>query len=345
MDVATSSTEIQKGSKSFAQRASRRLREELARRLKTPTGLRMLNNYLYDALRFTGASTALRQSKDQEALSSQLVFQYHKLEKGLALPTPKPGFGGVVVKRIDGLVRQYIGLYGVDETVSDTLGALRTFVAESQKGGHEFPLANKLIAEYGHGGRGGVIAVTREAIHAHRLNDPEAFFANRYSIRNFAPEPVDRSLLERAVRMAQKTPSVCNRQCGRVHVFTTPDLKRQALSFQNGNRGFGHLASAVIVVTADMRGFLSVGERNQAWVDGGLFAMSVNYALHALGLGACMLNWSVEDKVDRAMRKAMRIPDHEAVITMMAVGNIPEQLRVAQSPRKPLEQVARFDGQ
>jgi nitroreductase len=111
------------------------------------------------------------------------------------------------------------------------------------------------------------------------------------------------------------------------------------LSFQNGNRGYGDQAGAVLLITADMRAFTMLGERNQAWIDGGLFAMSLNYALHSLGLGACMLNWSVEKGQDEALRAAFAIPEQEVVIMMMAVGHMPERLRVARSPRRPLKSV------
>jgi hypothetical protein len=47
------------------------------------------------------------------------------------------------------------------------------------------------------------------------------------------------------------------------------------LSYQNGNSGFGHTVPALFVITSDMRIFEKSGERNQGWVDGGLFAMAL----------------------------------------------------------------------
>jgi nitroreductase len=123
----------------------------------------------------------------------------------------------------------------------------------------------------------------------------------------------------------------------------TPKKMQAALSHQNGNRGFGYRAQGVLVITSDLRAFVNAGERNQCWVDGGLFAMSVVYALHSLGLGCCMLNWSMEAAADRAMRKEMGIPDSEAVITMTAVGHLKERFKVARSHRRPLHEIAHFD--
>ena len=139
--------------------------------------------------------------------------------------------------------------------------------------------------------------------------------------------------------MAQWTPSVCNRQAWRVYCFHDPDAKRAVLAHQNGNAGFGHQASWVFVITCDVANFVSVGERNQAWVDGGMFAMSLLYAIHSLGLGACALNWSKEKEDDRALRRTAGIDDRDVIIMLAAVGHLPEKLRVAHSVRKDLNEV------
>lgn len=107
----------------------------------------------------------------------------------------------------------------------------------------------------------------------------------------------------------------------------------EALRWQPGNRGFGHLASRALVVTVDLQAFSGPGERNQAWVDGGMFAMSLLYALHSLGYGACPLAWSQRSSFDRQARAALGIPPNEVIIMMIAVGTLPERFRVAVSQR------------
>ncbi|RCJ14711.1 nitroreductase [Nostoc sp. ATCC 43529] len=139
--------------------------------------------------------------------------------------------------------------------------------------------------------------------------------------------------------MAQKTPSVCNRQSSKVYVFSSDEDKRKVLSYQSGNRGFGDQASKVLIVVSDLENFTLIGERNQCWIDGGMYAMSLVYALHSLGLATCCLNWSVEHSVDKALKKSTNIKDSESIIMMIAIGHLPEELRVAQSPRKPLQEV------
>ena len=189
---------------------------------------------------------------------------------------------------------------------------------------------------------GGTLALSRDDVWRRGRLDLEDFFGSRHSVRQFGSEPVERSDIEWAVRMAQRSPSVCNRQTGRVHVFENDQLGSKVLDCQTGNRGFGHQANKVIVVTVDLRRFLSIGERNQCWVDGGLFAMSLVWALHSRGIGTCFLNWSAEKEQDERLRSVANIQDWENVITLMAVGSLPEQFSVASSPRRNLKDILVF---
>ncbi|MBT9455300.1 MAG: nitroreductase family protein [Burkholderiaceae bacterium] len=188
----------------------------------------------------------------------------------------------------------------------------------------------------------GTRLVRRNEIHAAAKHDLSAFFAQRYSVRQFAAEPVQAELIEQAVRMAQKTPSVCNRESGTVFVVTDKARMAELMALQNGNRGFGDQAGALMIITSRQDTFLSAGERYQAWIDGGLFAMSLIYALHSLGLGTCCLNWSVEPQADRALKAASGIPTDHAVIMMLALGHLPDEFRVANSPRRPLTEVLHY---
>lgn len=186
---------------------------------------------------------------------------------------------------------------------------------------------------------GGVMQVTREAVLAASALPFGDFVRHRHSVRQFAPVPVAPALIEDAVRQARYSPSVCNREATRVYVVQGSDRARQLLSFQNGNRGFGDTAGALLVVTSRQAAFHTVGERYQGWIDGGMFAMSLVYALHAQGLGSCCLNWSVEPAVDLAFKHAAGLPADDLVIMMLAVGHLLDHFVVARSFRRPLEEV------
>ena len=288
---------------------------------------------LYDLIRYWRWSHGTDGDRTRMQATHALYKAYHGVEKGLSMAEPRPGFGrdkiAALQFRLDDYARRFEG-DGMPPAVS-ALHSYRRFNAAH--GISSVPL-DVLLDASPDDGSGGTRTVTRDEIAAATSAVTPDFFWSRHSIRNFSSDPVEMDLIFQAIDMARKTPTVCNRQGPRVHVF---ERARDALDWQPGNRGFGHLASRALVVTTDLQAFSGRGERNQAFIDGGMFAMSLLYALHALKLGACPLAWSMPAPADRKMRHALSVPDSEVVIMMIAVGHLPSQFEVAQSHRMPID--------
>lgn len=295
---------------------------------------RLAKSYVYDFRRFTRHSTVCTPFYDEPTLRALMTFEYHRIEKGLSLPRPRPGFGRASIARLQDYVPAYRERHGDLAVVGSSLAVLASYTEHHRAiGAPDEALERWIAMQAAPIGTGGTRLIRRQDILQASAIDAERFFSSRHSVRNFSPEPVDQAVVERAIALARYAPSVCNRQSGRAYVLTDPEHIARALSHQNGNAGFGDGVSTLLIITSDIRTFFHLGERNQCWVDGGLFAMSVAYALHALGAATCFLNWSVEADTDRRMRAACGIPDNEAVITMMAVGNLPDEIKVAYSTR------------
>ena len=310
--------------------------------------LQLIFNYKYDLDHFLKwSSVNYKLINSQTKLKALITMDYHRIEKGLALKEPRVGFGSDVIERLMKFIPEYQEKYGSDETILVTLNCLDAYYffnlgqgidnqelyqkIQSFKDNVDKTQANFL--------EGGVFDTTKVNILQRGKIDLTEFFNSRYSIRHFSEAEVDIALIQQAVKMAQKTPSVCNRQSCKVYVFSDVESKTKVLSYQNGNRGFGEQVSRVLIVTFNLEHFTSIGERNQGWIDGGMFSMSLIYALHSLGLGTCCLNWSVDYQRDQSLKRAVDIPDTELIMMMIAVGHLPENLKIAQSPRKPLQEV------
>ncbi|MGB6297663.1 MAG: nitroreductase family protein, partial [Rivularia sp. (in: cyanobacteria)] len=312
-------------------------RKRLVERLKA--------NYAYDFKQYLKFSLARTQIDTQIRHQAFITKEYHRIEKRLAFKEPRVGFAPDVIQNLLANLRQYQKKYGLDETAQMALNTLFAYyqfnlshgLKDEQLHQELVELRNTIPYSEDTTDKGGVIKLSKQSILNTAKLDLRAFFESRYSIRDFAPDDVDISLIEAAVKMAQKTPSVCNRQSSRVYVFTNEQDKKKVLSYQSGNRGFGDRASKVLIVTSDLKHFFGISERNQCWIDGGMFAMSLIYALHSLGLGSCCLNWSVEYEVDLALKNAVGISDSDSIIMMIAVGHLPENLKVAQSNRKNIQ--------
>lgn len=296
--------------------------------------MRILREFLRDGRRHIRHSVPLKRellgTMPSTHLEAQITKDYHRIEKGLALPTPKQPFGADPRARLE--------LALANPSLKDQ--ASDTYIAHAQT-------ALSALDEYN---ERGVISDEISPLGVDLTPDAEAtsflrrLFETRRSIRNFADRQVDQDTVREAVRLAGLSPSVCNRQSGKAYYFDERQDIDAILALQGGNRGFGHTVRGVIVVTSDLRRFGGSGERNQCWVDGGLFAMSLVLALHGQGLGTCMLNWSKGNATSEKLRQQASIPGHENIITLIAVGHPAEGYRVARSPRRDLAEIMVING-
>ncbi|MGJ7562528.1 nitroreductase family protein [Variovorax sp. GB1R11] len=294
---------------------------------------------IYDMYRFAKFSATFRVYRSKEKLQAMLIKDFHIIEKGMSLPLPRPGYGQAVVNRTILRIERYTASYGSDSISVSAINALLQYRNFNWQHGVALSKIDAKISELAdsfHGvaeKRGGVLLLSRAEISLPGNQGFSELARTRYSIRDFDDLPADTTLLERAAEIAAKTPSVCNRQSSRIYIFSG-EQKSAILALQNGNRGFGERASHVAIIVSDLHCFTGAGERNQPFVDGGLMAMSYVYALHSLGLGTCFLNWSVTSNVDQQLRRVINIPASHVVITCLAIGNIPQKLSVAESPRR-----------
>ena len=307
---------------------------------------RLWSRYREDAELFWRYSNTNQRQSSRMNLRATLIAQTHCIEKALALSKPRLGFGERQVAELIQTVREYVLRYGADWTSDMALDALSSYSEFHTDGGH---VNSELLGQVQQltetcprsrpdAAKGATVVYTREELLEARSFDFASFAASRHSIRQFTPEPVDVALIESAVSMALATPSVCNRQAWRVYAFSDPELKTRILSQQTGNRGFGDQIAVLLVVACDLQCFFNASERNQAWADGGMFAMSLLFALHSLGLGACSLNWCTSGKAGPAALACSGIRESDAVVMMIGVGHPPERLRIARSKRKSLDE-------
>lgn len=285
---------------------------------------------------------------EQRRHLAQITLSYHSLEKGLSIANPRPGFGLAPAVRLAGLIESYLDQYPYDEEIRAAVGTLESYLAFQRSHAHDLPLLTARVGALVEAApqplldaeRGGVELVSGEAPSPLGSDVFERFLLTRHSVRHFADRPVSAELLRRAVAQGQLSPSACNRQGARAYCFTEKGRVGEILKLQPGNRGWGHTVPAVMVITAAVDVFGGPGERRQCFIDGGLFAMTTVLALHALGLGTCMLAWSVSPSQDQKMRRLAGVPDSEEIIMLVAVGHMPEALRVPVSKRLNSSNVA-----
>jgi nitroreductase len=309
--------------------------------------LHIIMGYLFDIYKFSKSSSNFVTNKRISQLESVLLRQYHGIEKGLSLNKPRMGFGQPLVETFILNIRFYYSSFGYNNLVKiccDVLLEYRIYHNDYHKKKilHHCKKIDEIlifIIEYDKNEKrtGGVKKVLKKELLATIENfDFKKFSESRYSIRNFDKNiSVPIELIRKAILIASKSPSACNRQAWKVYVFKD-EKKDLVLNHQNGNRGFRDSIDTVLLITGLTSSF-AYSERHGAWVDGGIFSMSLLYALHSFGLGTCSLNTGYTLKQELGLRKAINLSLNEEPIMMIAVGGIKDVFNIANSSRKSVD--------
>ena len=168
------------------------------------------------------------------------------------------------------------------------------------------------------------------------------FSLSRRSYRYFDGTSVSRTKIKEAVSIARHAPSSCNRQSSHVHIYTDTELVSQLLELQGGSRGYGHLGDTLLVITSNIKMTIHVNERHLPFVDGGIFFMSLLYALHSCRIACCPLNCYFPPAIEKRVRAASGIQDCEAIVAMIICGNISGSIKSVKSPRFSVDHYITF---
>lgn len=276
-----------------------------------------------------------------EKVKRDLTLLYHIVEKGLTMPEPRPGFGKQVVIDLCEVVLKYekMNLDFNELEFSQSVTVLKEYASFHNEIGytldHEIMHSLSKIVNRFDNVSGLNQLKTTNGDYFKFTNAPfDQFNQSRYSVRNYSTKVIPIEVLLNCIDIAQKAPSFCNRQPTRVHIVKSKHKKESILAIQNGNRGFGHLAETLIVLSSVISVTKDIHERNENHLNGGMFAMTLLQALHFNHIAACSLNWSVDNSKDLMMRKILNIPNNEVVLLVISCGYPPENFMIASSPRK-----------
>ncbi|NBM91391.1 hypothetical protein GWI78_15950 [Proteus sp. G2658] len=312
--------------------------------------LRRINNYvllefntIYDYVKFKKNFTKLKNANnDKTKLSCWILQDKHRIEKAFTLPNPRFGFGKDVIERISKNLNIYKSKYGVDNIYQIGISALFSYKEFHQDNNKEVPDFYTLNIKQLDKQDISIIEKKAgyyipEKLDEISLKAFKKFAQSRHSCRNFQKnKEITDSVIRDIIEISITAPSVCNRQHWRIHFFTG-DKMEKILSFQNGNSGFTENIPMIAVITSDIRAFYTPNERNQPYIDGGIFAMNVMYAIHSVGLESCPLNWCNSYKQEINFDKLNLIEKNERIILILAMGYSTDSALYAKSPRLPID--------
>lgn len=291
----------------------------------------------YDKRRFKKTYAKHGRNANVSQIDARLIFHAHAIEKGLSHENMRYGFGKKALKGLAEAMREHKKNRPDKPTEAyiNAISVIRSYVDVHGSTGHDISHLDDIlgpILDEVKGCKsdiGGAKNVTKSRTDSKDFKD---LFNNRHSVRAFSSAPIDQSKVVEAINISTKAPSICNRQSSRVRVLSDKKKIEDVLRLHGGLSGY-ETPPMLITVTTDNSSLVELFERNQGYVDGGLFAMSLLLALEYEGLATCSLNAMFRYRIEKRIRRLLDIRESENIVMFIAVGNPKEKVSVPKSFR------------
>ena len=318
---------------------AKKLKNKLKKTLgKTPEKI-LYDNYYSKYQKFSFQDGACESEKQFEASITRL---YHTIEKGLSYLNYRAGFGKENVAALILSLEQYSKRYDVNKFFYQTaLSVLNEYIRKNAEYGVKDKELNKRVSALP--GKvneaGGVIRFVPLSEEELENVSYKKFVETRHSIRHFSKQPIEMERVENAIKLAQYTPSACNRQGWKTYIIQDKDVLEKVLKNQNGNRGFGQEFDKLLLVVGDLRCFNRDREVFQVYIDGGMYAMRVLDSLYYEKIASVPLSASLTKEQEENVRTLLKIDPAEVLIMFIGIGNYPDECQTTKSERKPAEYI------
>lgn len=262
----------------------------------------------------------------------------HRLEKGLCIATPKPMWGWDKARVLaKALCREKTDNFA-KETGSAVLHAyLKQKEIVGNEDGRMLDSFEKEFEELLSQGyceeKGGSILLSKDDLMCD-VASIERLFYIRHSIRDFDDTEVPIEKIIKAVEIANRCPSACNRQPTKVYV-----VSKNVWNNNTNDMNQVYNAKQHLIITVERQAF-SLDEINDWIVSASVFAGYLSLSLTALGIGSCIIKKGLlNDNSYKKLKRYCCIPQSEKIILEIAIGNYKENIKVPVSNRKPIDQI------
>ncbi len=280
------------------------------------------------------------------AQEAKILRHTHMIEKGLSLSAPRKGFGTEKIRELLGMLDEYISLGFPTDGVPfvNAVCVLHQYVAFQNTLGFENAELNQRLETLrpyvDEAFTAGVLPMNLETLKQQIHGDFPTFFASRHSVRQFSERKIDVTDVKKAVALARKAPTACNRQACKVYFYSDPNTNQELGKLIAGNTGFDGEVQNYLVITADISAFYDTFERNQLYVEAGIFGLSLVQALHYYGIASCILQNGEYVKKNRKFKEICgNIPENEKIALFVAIGYYKDSFHYAVSHRKNTDDI------
>lgn len=311
--------------------------------------LKYLKLIIFDIKRFNNNAYDMNDKFNYDNLRSKITFHYHSLEKGLSNKNFRYKFGINALNELFYAMDLYIekDFPLEDSRFQQAICVLEAYLDVHREQGIDVKWVedkyNNIIQhiKVENNQDGGFKVIDRPNQDNSGLNFKQLML-NRHSVRDFGEEKLNENLILDSISIASLSPSVCNRQSCKVHLINDKKLVHEVLLIQGGLTGFGENIQKIILVTSDKSFMNGPHERNQTYVDGGIFFMNLLNALTYNNIATCSLNADFDIIKEKKLRNLMDLKLSEDLIGFIALGSFPSKYKIAFSPRDTEKQITKI---
>lgn len=296
------------------------------------------DNFIYDYKCYFENCLDGQNGVDQ--ILARVLLNVHQLEKGLSFTNSARIFGEDKAINIVRSLQDFKKKFGTHPVFSLATNVLKDYMSNPNSTKNEraritiskFIEANKdCLGQYKTGTK--------------KVSEPDHFcediikdfFFSRNSVREYSKEPITDDEVKKVMEFASCTPTACNRQTSRVHVYRDKEIMAKLIENQLGNQNWCHNATSIFVITTNVSYFNSSYEHVQAFVDGGLYAMNFDWGLHLYHIASCYKMYVRQPEIDREFHKISGIPSNEFPIVLILAGHYKKEAVVSpKSVRLPV---------
>lgn len=277
----------------------------------------------------------------------ELRRRIHMVEKGLSMQPRRETFAaGYIVELLENVQRALKNGALDDETIAWARDVLKEYFEATSRSDHPSVIAAKatfadidLVSSLPYCGPSTPVPPPIEF-------DPaaiESLAHHRRSVRWYIDRPVDREIVDRAVRVAVESPTACNRVPYQFRIFDRPGDARKVASIAGGTVGYVDNLQAVAVIVGDLSAYRDERDRHLIYIDGSLAAMGFIYSLEASGVSSCCINWPDLKVPEKEMSTLLGLAPHERVVMLVAYGYADPGGLAPASPKFSVERTRRFE--
>ena len=306
--------------------------------------LKLLVQNFYDDLILYKKHSIIYKIDNFNKLECQIILDYHSLEKGFLHQDFKLKYGRERVIRLISNLKKELLKQKNSSQIEVAYSVLVDYYEIHLKANciiddyftkEDYLFFKSKIDEH----QIGFKSFSKEEFYSFSSADFYKFAHSRKSVRSFTGALIDISLIEKAVSLSLTSPSVCNRQGVKVYYVDEKKKIDELLEIQAGFTSFSKNVNQLLFLTVDRNYFYTIGERNQMYIDGGIFLMNLLYALHYYKIGNCPANWGKMTFEDRKANQILHLPESEKIICFIPIGVPKDSFRVTLSKRRNLEEV------